>query len=474
MQVEATSPSGATVTYSASAADTVDGGVTPSCSPASGSTFPMGTTRVSCTARDARGNAATASFDVAVVDRTPPVIAVPGPITAEAAGADGAPVSFTVSAVDAVDGPLAPASVSCSNASDSTFALGTTTVTCTATDASGNAQSSSFAVTVVDTTPPRLNVAAPVAVTGSGSVSASNSTISAFLAAAQARDLVDGVVAVQNDAPSSFAEGTTTVTFTASDRKGNVVVARSTVQVTRQATPPPPPPDTTPPGEVSQLKARELDGAVALSWALPRDPDLDHVVVEQRIGLDPPKIVYTGDGTDVTVRGLRNGVSHRFVAITYDHTGNASVGVAVVATPKEPMLLSPADGASVPVPTALVWKAVPGATYYNVQLYRLAADRTTSARAAVKLLSSWPTTTRFTVRRSWTYRGRLIRLAPGTYRWYVWPGVGPRAKATYGALLGQSTFVVAPGSSAAAPPARPSTKPRPRKAAPAARPRRPR
>jgi hypothetical protein len=64
----ATGISGANVTYSASAKDTVDGDVSVSCDPASGSLFGIGTTPVTCSAQDSRGNQATPkSFDVQVV-----------------------------------------------------------------------------------------------------------------------------------------------------------------------------------------------------------------------------------------------------------------------------------------------------------------------------------------------------------------------------------------------------------------------
>jgi len=63
----ATSPLGATVSYTATATDTVGGAVTPNCSSASGAVFPIGTTTVSCTATDARGNTSTAeTFTVQV------------------------------------------------------------------------------------------------------------------------------------------------------------------------------------------------------------------------------------------------------------------------------------------------------------------------------------------------------------------------------------------------------------------------
>ena len=62
---EATSPQGAVVTYgAATATDLVDGSVDVTCTPASGSTFPLGTTTVTCTAKDAAGNEDSKSFDV--------------------------------------------------------------------------------------------------------------------------------------------------------------------------------------------------------------------------------------------------------------------------------------------------------------------------------------------------------------------------------------------------------------------------
>src|SRR5207245_1064375 len=57
--VEATGPTGVTFTYAASATDTLDGPITPTCAPASGSTFPFGATTVTCTAADSHANVAT-------------------------------------------------------------------------------------------------------------------------------------------------------------------------------------------------------------------------------------------------------------------------------------------------------------------------------------------------------------------------------------------------------------------------------
>jgi hypothetical protein len=85
---------------------------------------------------------------VAPKDTTPPVLSgVPvAPLTIYATSAAGAKVTYgPVRAVDAVDGAL-PAP--CTRASGTTFPLGTTNVTCTATDRSGSVAKRSFTVSV--------------------------------------------------------------------------------------------------------------------------------------------------------------------------------------------------------------------------------------------------------------------------------------------------------------------------------------
>ena len=78
-------------------------------------------------------------------DLTPPSIDVPADLAADATGPDGALVEYAASAVDDVDGTVP---VTCTPPSGSTFAIGTTTVTCTASDAAGNATTASFDVHV--------------------------------------------------------------------------------------------------------------------------------------------------------------------------------------------------------------------------------------------------------------------------------------------------------------------------------------
>src|SRR5262249_51264756 len=87
--VAAEEAGGANVAYSVSATDLVDGTVTPTCTPASGSFFPIRVNDVTCTATDSRGNESSATFKVTVRDTTPPKLTVPGDKTVDATGPDG-------------------------------------------------------------------------------------------------------------------------------------------------------------------------------------------------------------------------------------------------------------------------------------------------------------------------------------------------------------------------------------------------
>jgi hypothetical protein len=216
---EAGGPSGATVAYtSPSASDAVDGAVSVSCAPASGSLFALGHTTVTCSAQDAAGNVApTQSFDVNVRDTTAPAIQALADVVAEATGLTGAIVSYTTpTASDSVDGSV---SVTCAPGSGTTFVLGHTTVTCTAQDTRNNVAHSTFDIQVRDTTAPVIQVPADMVVPAGTPVTFT----------ATATDGVDGTDPV-TCAPASgttFAVGRTVVTCTAQDGAGNQAASQS-------------------------------------------------------------------------------------------------------------------------------------------------------------------------------------------------------------------------------------------------------
>ena len=442
--VEATGPSGAAVAFSASASDLVDGSITPSCSPSSGSTFALGTTTVTCTATDKHGNSASAGFAVTVQDTTPPVLAgVPAPIVVEADGANGSRVTYAApSASDLVDGGVP---VSCAPGPGSNFHLGTTTVACSATDAHGNKGTASFPVTVRDTTSPRLNAPAPATFSSGGAsqLSRSDSKVAAWLAAASAHDLVDGNVPVTNNAPAVLPLGVTVVTFTATDEFGNAASAQSRLTVVTGVAPPANL-DTTPPGEVRNLKVRAGDGYVDMTWSPPGDADFDHLTVTRTTGTgESSQVVYSGKGTHLRQAHLRNGIEYRFLFSTFDKVGNRSTGLAARATPHRAVLYFPADGAVVKKPPVLRWARIGGASYYNLQLYRVgAAFQSRAAQPGQKVLSVWPSRASYRLARTWTFEGHKRQLTPGRYLWFVWPGYGAKKANRYGTVLGQSSFVV--------------------------------
>ncbi|WP_433076624.1 HYR domain-containing protein [Dactylosporangium sp. CA-052675] len=66
--VDAPSPAGATVRFTATATDTVDGSIPVLCTPAPATRFPVGATTVTCRAVDRAGNTATGTFTVRVRD----------------------------------------------------------------------------------------------------------------------------------------------------------------------------------------------------------------------------------------------------------------------------------------------------------------------------------------------------------------------------------------------------------------------
>jgi hypothetical protein len=103
--VEATGPSGAAVTYTATSTDLVDGSRPVTCDHLSGSTFPLGSTTVQCTATDTHNNTAHGSFTVVVRDTTPPHIVsiTASPNTLWPPNHKMVAVTVTVIATDLVD-----------------------------------------------------------------------------------------------------------------------------------------------------------------------------------------------------------------------------------------------------------------------------------------------------------------------------------------------------------------------------------
>jgi hypothetical protein len=192
--------------------------------------------------------------------------------------------------------------------------------------------------------------------------------------------------------------------------------------------------DTTPPPAVASPHSSVSYRRLELTWK--PSADTDHVAIfrftgrKQVTGIP----VYSGPAHRYHERRFDNGRYHRYTIVSYDKAGNASPGGAVFVIPSSALLSRPRAGTVLGTKRAatLQWRRVPGARYYNVQLYR----------DAHKVLSAWPVAARFHLKQAWTYQSNDFELKRGTYTWYVWPSMKPLPHVAYGPIVGQSSFVI--------------------------------
>jgi PKD repeat protein len=192
-------------------------------------TFPVGVTSVTATATNSAGTDKN-TFTVTVTDTERPTIVAPAAV---AVGTDAGQCTASSVALGTATAADNCSGVTVTNDAPATFAKGTTTVTWTATDASGNQATATQTVTVRDTERPvlaalpNLRVSAPAAACGA---------MVSFVPSAS--DNCPGTTVVASPAAgSTFALGTTTVTVTATDAAGNTATSSFTVTVT-DVTPP--------------------------------------------------------------------------------------------------------------------------------------------------------------------------------------------------------------------------------------------
>ncbi|XP_030831233.1 mucin-17 isoform X5 [Strongylocentrotus purpuratus] len=186
--------------------------------------FTIGNTQVTWTFADASGNQDSCSFNVNIVqvDRTPPVATCPADIQREVGlGQTSVQVFFT--APTAIDNSgQVPTITSQTHATTDFFTIGNTQVTWTFADASGNQDSCSFNVNIVqvDRTPPVATCPADI----QREVGLSQTRIQVFFTAPTAIDnsgLVPTITSQTHSTTDFFDLGNTQVTWTFADANGN-------------------------------------------------------------------------------------------------------------------------------------------------------------------------------------------------------------------------------------------------------------
>jgi len=237
--VEAEGPAGAVVVYGdVYATDDADGDILATCGNEmlfSGATFPIGMTEVICSANDLSGNIGYGTgLVITVVDETAPELTIDPNSPVEATGSTGAVATYTISALDLVDGDISGL-VTCDLNSGDTFPLGDSTIICNATDVAGNTGTATATVTVEDTTAPVIEAHTDLFVeaTGPGGATIDYGAINAV-------DLVDGTFAADCllASGSVFPLEDTTVTCNAFDVAGNDALT-TTFNISVQDTTPP-------------------------------------------------------------------------------------------------------------------------------------------------------------------------------------------------------------------------------------------
>jgi gliding motility-associated-like protein len=198
------------------------GSITTGINDASGFNFYAGTNVLTYTITDASNNAVSCTTNVIVIEDVNPTIVPPTDVTESIVNGCtisavnlGTPVAFDNCAIDTI-----------TNNAPATFALGTTVVTWTVTDISGNSSTATQNVTIVDLILPTITAPANVTAYANTNCIATGVVLGTPVTADNC-----SVASITNDAPATFALGTTTVTWTVTDGSGNVKTATQTVTV---------------------------------------------------------------------------------------------------------------------------------------------------------------------------------------------------------------------------------------------------
>jgi hypothetical protein len=281
----------------------------------------------------------------------------------------------------------------------------------TCRDVAGNVSATASLALKYDATPPAVTATPGRKPTAAGWY---NHAVSIAFAGTDATSGIDSCTAPVRYAGPDTSTGT--ISGTCTDQAGNQSSATLPLKY-----------DSTPP-RISDVATSVASGRVTVKW---RSSGGLAATVLRAPGRGRAKvsIVYHGTATSYRDTSIKKGVVYHYTVATTDAAGN-DARVKVAASLR--LQMTPAAGAVVHAGDALTWVKSAGATYYNVQLFR----------GNHKVLTAWPLTARFRLPHAWTFSGRRQTLARGTYKWYVWPGHGPRAAARYGRLIGTSSFRV--------------------------------
>ena len=259
------------------------------------SVFPLGATTITWTATDPAGNEMTAPQVVTVVDTTKPVIALLGdnPQTVEFGSIYNDPGATATDAVD--DNDVLTIRIAAVSTVD-TGTVGDYTITYTVSDTATNAATPVLrTVTVTDTEAP--DISPPADMTFEATATLTPLDRSDYGIATSGDDTAD----ITDDAPDAFPLGATTITWTATDKSTNEMIATQVVTVVDTTKP-----DITAPGNITE-EATGPTTLVTVGQATATD-----------LVTDPVIITRSPEGNDFTVG------THTITWKADDDNGNTS------------------------------------------------------------------------------------------------------------------------------------------------------
>lgn len=299
MQTEASGPT-TPVTLGQATASGGDGSYTYAHdAPAAG--FVLGTTVVTWTVTDGTSAQASGTQNVSVADTTAPGLNKPNDMQVVSTGTNTMVDIGNATATDLVDA----APVIGNDMPAAGFPMGTTPVTWTATDASGNVATAVQMVTVSAPSSGPLSITAPADVTAEASGAMSNVMLGAAMVAGGSAPVM-----ISNDAPANgFPLGQTTVTWTATDAASATATATQSVMLSDTTAP-----SLTVPGNVTAMQDSNL-GNTAVDLGAATATDL--VDASPDVSNDAPAGGFPVGNTTVTWTAT-------------DASGNMSTGVQTV------------------------------------------------------------------------------------------------------------------------------------------------
>jgi hypothetical protein len=202
--------------------------------------YPVGTTTITWTVIDAAGNTATCTQNIIVTDNENPTItcAADQSQTADAGVCEAAVIVIAPTTADNCAVATVENDYNGTADASGTYPVGTTTVTWTVTDNSGNTAACSQDITVTDDELPTITCAANQSQTADAGVCQAEVTVVAPVTTDNC-----GVASVINDfngtadASGTYPVGTTTVTWTATDNSGNIATCTQDITVTDDENP---------------------------------------------------------------------------------------------------------------------------------------------------------------------------------------------------------------------------------------------